>query len=126
MAVARSHEGRSQVIPQQRNVRGVRAVGDGERAAGAVARIGWALHSREIDVRERSIVSWPDIPATVPEKLDESSSLRVPVSPRNVACLSTAELISTVAPGATASETFALGGDAAARFMLELDARGAP
>src|SRR5262245_58938982 len=73
----------------------------------------------------RSIVSWPDIPATVPEKLDGSSSLRVPVSPRNATGLSKAELISTVAPGATASETFALGGGAAARSMLELDIRGA-
>ena len=46
----------------------------------------------------KSIVSCPDIPATVPEKLDELSSCSLPVEAAKVTSPSNAELSSTLEP----------------------------
>ena len=46
------------------------------------------------------------------------------MSPTNVACLSKAELTSTVVPAATASEVLGLDGTSVAPTMLELDVMG--
>ena len=47
----------------------------------------------------RSIIFWSDIPATVPEKLDELSSCRVPVEPATATFPEKAEANCSDAPG---------------------------
>jgi hypothetical protein len=81
MAVAGGDEGRRHVIAEQRDVGGVGAGGDTERAVGA-----GPVERRRLAklMSTKSILSLPVIPATVPEKLAELSSFRVPVPAKKI------------------------------------------
>jgi hypothetical protein len=85
MSIARSHEGRSQIIAEQCDIRRVRPVGHVEVPPELLPlKVGCCTFVGSISAK--SIVSWPVMPATVPAKVAELSSLSVPVSAANAKC----------------------------------------
>jgi hypothetical protein len=85
MSITGSDKGRCEVIADERDVGGMGAVGDVEGAArGGGVDEGRGLDAGKIDVGKIDGVPWAIMPATVPTKLAELSSFKVPVEPKNV------------------------------------------
>jgi hypothetical protein len=85
VAIARGSEGGSEIIAEERDVGAVRPIAHVERAARCITGIARRLHFVG-SMSAKSIVPWPVIPATVPVKLEELRSSRMPVDAVNDTC----------------------------------------